>query len=533
MQTERDDQPASNKPASRPTMEAEGEPVSLRDIEMILAPGVAPPPLPTLAKAPSKLPAPKNGNGNGNGDSAPAAGAPKSPAKWSAEAGPLRRRKERTAGPSAPDAVFQRFTPGPDDTERAKAKRTIESTPPPARPEGAHAKHALPHAVQAPEITEVAEAFHVTLEEEEAAPPSGLLDVRNMVSLLDGDHRTRPSFDDDVLNLTGGIMGVDPTSPLLSPLPPPIDDGPRADEDEVLSLPNPGAAERKLIAPVIPLGAEEEVVDSVLPLGDPDAVLRAKPKAEAPRKTPAKGKTRAAAPAPVQAAPPAPAPAPERSKLPWVIAAAAVGVAAWLALRPAPVAPPAPTPPVATTPAATEKAAAAPSEASTALAPTPAPAAAADPSAASTKPAETAAKPVETAAKPAETATKPPAPTGEVAKPEAAKPPATPPPATTPEAAPAPPPAASGPEFDKAAANAALGSAAGAAAGCRAPDDPSGTARVSVKFAPSGRVTSALVNGPPFAGTPTGSCIAKAFRGITVPPFSGDAVTVSKSITIR
>jgi hypothetical protein len=220
----------------------------------------------------------------------------------------------------------------------------------------------------------------------------------------------------------------------------------------------------------------------------------------------------------------------ERSKLPWLIATGAVAVAVWMVLRPAPTAPPAlpsslpPPPPIAAEQAPTPPAAVT-TAAPTAIAPTAAETAAPAPSTKEAEPA-LAANPGTT--KP-ETA-KPEATKPEAAKPEAAKPEAAPTP--VPEA-PAPPPPSSGPEFDKAAANAALGSAAGAASGCRAPDDPQGTARVSVKFAPSGRVTSALVSGPPFAGTATGSCIAKAFRGISVPPFSGDPVTVSKSINIR
>ncbi|MDI1434234.1 hypothetical protein [Polyangium sorediatum] len=95
------------------------------------------------------------------------------------------------------------------------------------------------------------------------------------------------------------------------------------------------------------------------------------------------------------------------------------------------------------------------------------------------------------------------------------------------------PPSGGGNEFSRSAAASALGAAAGRASGCKAPGDPSGTARVSVTFAPSGRATKAQVNGPPFAGTPTGGCIAAAFRSASVPPFSGDSVTVSKSVTIR
>lgn len=94
-------------------------------------------------------------------------------------------------------------------------------------------------------------------------------------------------------------------------------------------------------------------------------------------------------------------------------------------------------------------------------------------------------------------------------------------------------PASDAPPFDKAAAVAALNAAVGQASGCRQPGDPSGTARVVITFAPSGRVTSANLSGPPFAGTRTGGCIASTMRRARVPAFSGSHVTVSKSVVIR
>ncbi|HZF47443.1 MAG TPA: hypothetical protein VE093_02275 [Polyangiaceae bacterium] len=108
--------------------------------------------------------------------------------------------------------------------------------------------------------------------------------------------------------------------------------------------------------------------------------------------------------------------------------------------------------------------------------------------------------------------------------------PATAAPAETPKA-PAPP-APSGNEFDRSAASSAMSAAASKAMGCKG-EGPSGTASVSVTFAPSGRVTSAKVDGGPFSGTPTGGCIATAFRGVTVPPFDGSPVTVRKTVSIR
>jgi predicted Zn finger-like uncharacterized protein len=99
------------------------------------------------------------------------------------------------------------------------------------------------------------------------------------------------------------------------------------------------------------------------------------------------------------------------------------------------------------------------------------------------------------------------------------------------------PPATAGastaPPFSKASAISALGSAAGSAGGCKKPGGPTGTGKVQVTFAPSGRVTSATVMGPPFAGTAVGGCVAGAFRRAKVPAFSGNPVTVSKSFAIN
>jgi hypothetical protein len=90
-----------------------------------------------------------------------------------------------------------------------------------------------------------------------------------------------------------------------------------------------------------------------------------------------------------------------------------------------------------------------------------------------------------------------------------------------------------GAEFDRGAAKAALAAAAGRAAGCKPADDPGGGAKVSVTFAPSGRVTSSRVTGPPYQGTAIGGCIAAAFRSASVPPFDGDPVTVTRDVTLR
>ena len=87
--------------------------------------------------------------------------------------------------------------------------------------------------------------------------------------------------------------------------------------------------------------------------------------------------------------------------------------------------------------------------------------------------------------------------------------------------------------FDRAAASAALNSSAAQASSCRKDGDPSGVASVTITFAPSGRVTSANISGPPFAGTPTGGCIANTLRKARIPAFDGDRVTVSKTVVIQ
>jgi hypothetical protein len=87
--------------------------------------------------------------------------------------------------------------------------------------------------------------------------------------------------------------------------------------------------------------------------------------------------------------------------------------------------------------------------------------------------------------------------------------------------------------FNAEAARAALATSVAQASSCRKPGDPSGVAVVTITFSPSGRVTSATIGGPPFAGTPTGGCIASTLRRARVPAFTGDMVTVKKTVEIQ
>jgi predicted Zn finger-like uncharacterized protein len=98
------------------------------------------------------------------------------------------------------------------------------------------------------------------------------------------------------------------------------------------------------------------------------------------------------------------------------------------------------------------------------------------------------------------------------------------------------PPAATGfgagAAFDAQAAKTALGAAAGNASSCKEAGGPTGTGRVSITFAASGRPTSVAVTGD-LAGTTVGSCVARLFRGARVPAFSGEPVTVSKTFSVQ
>jgi len=86
--------------------------------------------------------------------------------------------------------------------------------------------------------------------------------------------------------------------------------------------------------------------------------------------------------------------------------------------------------------------------------------------------------------------------------------------------------------FNKDSAIQALSVAASQASSCKQPDGPTGTGKVQVTFAPSGRATTAVITGGSFGGTPVGGCVSNVFKRARVPPFAGDPVTVSKSFSI-
>jgi hypothetical protein len=87
-------------------------------------------------------------------------------------------------------------------------------------------------------------------------------------------------------------------------------------------------------------------------------------------------------------------------------------------------------------------------------------------------------------------------------------------------------------EIDSKTVASAIAIAVGGASTCIDPLDPRRSMRVNVTFLPSGRVSTATVNGGPYAGTEAGGCIARSLRSAVVGPFEGTPVTVSTSIQI-
>jgi hypothetical protein len=87
------------------------------------------------------------------------------------------------------------------------------------------------------------------------------------------------------------------------------------------------------------------------------------------------------------------------------------------------------------------------------------------------------------------------------------------------------------PSIDQAALRAAFAEGEVKAKSCLGATSPSGTARISVTFAPSGEAVGAVVGGAPFANTLEGQCMAAKFRTLHVPAFTGAEVIVRKSIS--
>lgn len=90
---------------------------------------------------------------------------------------------------------------------------------------------------------------------------------------------------------------------------------------------------------------------------------------------------------------------------------------------------------------------------------------------------------------------------------------------------------ASGGGFDAAAAKASIASAAARAGACHDGTSAPQKALVTITFAPSGEASAVSVTGA-LSGTPTAACVEQLFRGVTVPAFTGDSVTVSRTVSV-
>lgn len=86
--------------------------------------------------------------------------------------------------------------------------------------------------------------------------------------------------------------------------------------------------------------------------------------------------------------------------------------------------------------------------------------------------------------------------------------------------------------FDAAAASSSITAAFARASSCLKDGDPRKSATILLTYAPSGRVTTAVLQGP-YSGTVVGGCIASTLRSARVPPFSGDYVTVKRTSVLR
>lgn len=360
-------------------------------------------------------------------------------------------------------------------------------------------------------------------------------------------HDAKPRVDDFIANMSaamnGGLMPSVPTIDVSHLTAEPVTSSAPSIDMSDFELPAPGAqtlalfaepeleakaAEAPKAAPGRPAPPRSAAASSAAaaaaagPVASDPPPLELQGRPEAPRE-------RKAAASAAAASPPASVAAPRRSGLAAPLLLALAAAAAFLIWRrgAAPEAEPAleAQHPAPTSPAKAEV----PVESAPAAGPTPEASAAASAAPDDVTFEVTPAKPAPVAARHVDSSTGAPAP---------AEPPASSPAIVTEEPKAEAKPEPEGPSepagpFDRAAASSALNASAGQASACRREGDPSGVASVVVTFAPSGRVTSANISGPPFAGTPTGGCIASALRRTRIPAFEGDRVTVSKTVVIQ
>ena len=466
-----------------PSSSDEIEPVSMRELEMIFAPGKAPPLLKRDATS-TPLPAPR-------------AEPPKPP------------RPPRKAAASPPDiasndldafAAMSGSVPPP--------KADAESTPAPTAAK--ERRLPLPKPIVPLKKPGVPTGARAEGNDWKRPPDSALQDLKQLASSRPPDAGATLDFD-DILGMKNTALEGALSTPIVPPDMASLLNPPPGTGDDGNSVPPSNGRVR----PPRPKKRDSESVTSAV-TAPPSEPSKKRKKGKNKSSRPPKGGPVSEAPA-SRRSERAPRVETKKAEEPrsraWIalLAAAVVIGGGYLALRN--TSPVEPTHPSAEPTVAVETAPPAPTqrapEKQAAAAPT-AVEAAVEPTAPSVAPTARATTPV--GAVEASTAHAPA--TGAAVAPPTAKPPA------------------GGGEFDKSAAAAALGAAVGKAASCKQPGDPSGVAHVQVTFMPSGKVTGANLSGPPFAGTPTGSCIARALKSASVPSFSGDPVTVSKTVQI-
>jgi hypothetical protein len=109
-------------------------------------------------------------------------------------------------------------------------------------------------------------------------------------------------------------------------------------------------------------------------------------------------------------------------------------------------------------------------------------------------------------------------------------------PAAAPAAAPepAPAPVARQPRpFDEALATHQFEAAVAKAAACAQQGTTRGRGRVKVAIEPWGRVGRVTHLNQDFVGTPVGSCVVQAFQEMRLPPFDGNARSISGEFVVE
>lgn len=105
--------------------------------------------------------------------------------------------------------------------------------------------------------------------------------------------------------------------------------------------------------------------------------------------------------------------------------------------------------------------------------------------------------------------------------------------AKQPAASEAPAPAQNVVPYDKATLAQALSAAVQKAEQCDLWGRVTGTAKLFVTFAPTGKVTDARLEGEPLESAAVARCILHHARGASLPPFQGPEFTISRKITLR